>query len=107
MSRSTPRSQLPRRSPRTSLHHIGIPDAHDALAIYLRWVRAARYYRAEAEMRDVEIASSTHPVVESHRRQRVEVPVGVEFDGKTLAYDLTCPYPMLPCCGRATSVALW
>ncbi|KAF2830326.1 hypothetical protein CC86DRAFT_367111 [Ophiobolus disseminans] len=87
MSRIT-RTRLP--PPRTSLRCIGIPDAHDALAVYFRWVRQARYYRADAAMGP----EGTSSVAALHGEQQLPLaPVArarVVVDGASLSRDLTC-----------------
>ncbi|KAH7384700.1 hypothetical protein BKA66DRAFT_441261 [Pyrenochaeta sp. MPI-SDFR-AT-0127] len=66
MSRNTHRYAVKLPS-RRSLGSIGIPDHHDALAIYFHWVRQ-RYYRAHAEMKPAHSSSSssTHSAREAN-----------------------------------------
>jgi hypothetical protein len=73
------------------LREIGIPDEHDALAIYFRWLRQARYIREEA---GPELPSSVRSVAASDIQQRPSsqsrISTGVQFNGASLSYDLLC-----------------
>lgn len=73
-----------RRGARPSLRFIGIPEAHDALAVYFRWIRQARYHRGK-----VSVASSDHADTLKCRKPFLITPiVPVPWDASRMAYDL-------------------
>jgi hypothetical protein len=67
---------------RTSRRRFGIPDAHDALAVYLRWVRQAHYLRADAPG----VASSVMAAGHSHQSPPPVVTASMDVD---VEHDLT------------------
>jgi hypothetical protein len=73
-----------RHGARLSLRFIGIPDAHDTLAVYFRWIRQARYHRGK-----VSVPSSDHADTLKCRKPFLITPIiPVLWDASRLAHDL-------------------